>query len=286
MEYFPCFSSKNIWANWIWGNKINNAHASSLKLKHENEEIYSDSKLGMLWLRPRDKIWDGVSSCLRIYLLQVLVAIDGPEVALSRRRLHWRRETSSGDPPTPSPCKGSAVPLPSHPGGQQHLIHLAAAGTELADAGFDAGLDRGPTFLEDGSVAGRWRGARIAEIGDGEPEQSAAMASRRRARQRRAGGERVAKESSRDATVSDQDLDWELCREYCKDFSKYLPPCQLNPDGGSSKFVQKIHANKAEIFSLGPGLPCGAQTFANAHGTTSIWVIFFSSKLQTHINTL
>jgi hypothetical protein len=180
-----------------------------------------------------DKIWDGVSSCLRIYLLQVLVAIDGPEVALSRRRLHWRRETSSGDPPTPSPCKGSAVPLPSHPGGQQHLIHLAAAGTELADAGFDAGLDRGPTFLEDGSVAGRWRGARIAEIGDGEPKQSAATASRRRARQRRAGGERVAKESSREATVSDQDLNWELCREYCKDFSEYLPPCQLNPDGGS-----------------------------------------------------
>jgi hypothetical protein len=50
----------------------------------------------------------------------------------------------------------------------------------------------------------------------------------------------VAKESSRVATVSDQDLDWELCREHCKDFFEYLPPCQLNPDGGSSKLFYFI----------------------------------------------
>jgi hypothetical protein len=129
----------------------------------------------------------------------------------------------------PPPLQGEFCSLASRTGGQQHLIRLAAAGIELADAG----LDRGPTFLEDGSVTGRWRGARIAEIGNGELEQSAATASTRRARQRRAGGERLAKESSRVATVSDQDLDWELCREYCKDFSEYLPPCHLNSDGGS-----------------------------------------------------
>jgi hypothetical protein len=112
---FFCFSAQNNWANLPWGNKINEHMRVIWQWSNKKRKFIPIQSCAWYDFNHRDKVWNGVPCCLRIYPLQDLVDIAGLEVTLSNRRHHRIYplqdlvDIASNDPLLPFKWRGASL---------------------------------------------------------------------------------------------------------------------------------------------------------------------------------